>query len=90
MHVSRDLIRQLRQTIGIEVVHNGIKCTVVELLEEPFCLVLQALGVRTTIQNNQYGSPQRMATQVFTIPCLSDGNSNLLHRELVALGLPLK
>jgi hypothetical protein len=59
----------------------------VELLEAPLCLVIETAGERTTLQDNQFGSPQRRVTQVFTLPCLSDSDDGSLHQELLSLGL---
>ena len=90
MHDSNELMKQLRSTIGAQVNYRGIRCTVVELLKEPLCLVIEAQEVCTSIQDNQYGNPQRRVTEVFTIPCLSDLNEGYLHQELLTLGLGLE
>jgi hypothetical protein len=90
MVATTQLIKRLRGHIGSQVIHNGIPCIVVELLEQPLCLVIEAIGARTTIQDNQFGRPQRLASRVFTIPCLSDDNSDCLHPALLALGLELQ
>ena len=87
---SSKLVKQLRSTIGAEVENNGSRCTVVELLEQPLCLIIEALGARTTIQDNQFGSPQRRVTRVFTIPCLSESDDGFLHQELLSLNLRLE
>ena len=81
---------KLRGAIGEQVLYNGVNCTVVELLEQPLCLVLQALGARTAIQDSQFGSPYRRVTPVYTIPCLNDEGDGGLHSELLALGLSLE
>lgn len=90
MQRNSKLIQQLRRTIGSSVEYNGIDCTVVELLEQPLCLVLQRLGARTTIQDGQFGNPQRLVTTVYTIPCISDEGDGGLYSELLALGLSLE
>lgn len=90
MQPGSDLIQQLRNSIGSEVEYCGMRCTVVELLDQPLCLVLQALGARIAIQENQYGLPYRRVTPVFTIPCLSSNEEECLNPELLNLGLPLK
>ena len=90
MRQSSDLIKQLRTTIGSQVNYGGVRCSVVELLEEPLCLVLQALGPRIALQDSQFGAPQRRVTPAFTIPCLSTTDDGGLHPELLALGLPLE
>lgn len=89
MQSRQALIAQLRNIIGGEVNYEGTPCMVVELLEEPLCLVLEAMGARTTIQDDQYGSPQRRVTQVFTIPCISEEDEQHLHQKLLSLGLRL-
>lgn len=84
--MNNDLVTQLRNSIGEKVDYNGTPCIVVEILEHPLLLVLQATGPGSVIQPNQYGGPQRRVTPVFTLPCLdSDGKG--LHPELLALGL---
>lgn len=90
MSNRNELIQQLRNTIGTAVNYNGVQCTVVELLEEPLSLVIQAITARTTLQDNQFGAPRRRVTQVFTLPCLSDTDEGGLHPELLSLGLGLK
>lgn len=90
VHNDQEIVKQLRSSIGTQVHYNGIRCSVVELLEDPTCLVLQALETRSTIQDNQFGTPQRRVTQVFTIPCFSEITDGRLHDELLSLDLPLK
>jgi hypothetical protein len=85
-----ELVQQLRNSIGTEVEYNGLRCTVVELLEEPLSLVIQATSAHTTIQDNQFGDAQRRVAQVFTLPCLSDTDDGALHQELLSLELGLK
>lgn len=87
MHSHSELIEQLRNSIGSEVEYCGMRCTVVELLEQPLCLVLQALGARIAIQENQYGLPYRRVTPVFTIPCLTSDGEGCINPELLTLGL---
>lgn len=85
-----ELIQQLRHTIGTEVEYHARRCTVVELLEEPLCLVIQAAAIHTTIQDNQFGTPQRRVAQTFTLPCLSEGGKGQLSDALLSLGLGLE
>lgn len=89
MTQSRTLKETLRKTIGSATAYHGTPCIVVELLEEPLCLVLQALGPRTALQESQFGTPQRHVSTIFAIPCLSDEGADHWHPELLALGLAL-
>lgn len=80
-------IKTLRDLIGQQVLHRGVRCTVVELLEKDRSLVLEANGPRGEIQDNQYGDPHRRVAETFTIPVFDEGKDSALHPELLALGL---
>jgi hypothetical protein len=83
-------LQSVRALIGRRVMHQGIPCTVVELLEHEPALVLEASGARGEIQDNQYGSPHRRVAEVFTIPFYEEPGSERLHPELLALGFILE
>lgn len=80
-------IQDIRQLIGQRVLHRGIRCLVVEYLENEPALVLEASGPRQGIQDNQYGDPHRRAPEVFTIPVFESPSRDHLHPDLLALGL---
>jgi hypothetical protein len=82
--------QDLRRLIGQRVLHQGIPCLVVELLEHEPALVLEASGPREGIQDNQYGDPHRRVAEVFTIPLFEAPGSKSLHPDLLALGLILE
>ncbi len=88
--MRQKLIPQLRRYIGQTVQHNGIDCTIVEVLEEPLSLILQATGPPTEIQQSQFGKPHRRVIPIFTLPCLCEEGGIALHPQLLALGLNLK
>ena len=76
---------ELRRLIGRQVCHRGITCDVIELLEDIPALVLMDRCGRS-IQDNQYGEPQRVVPQTYTVPILNaacDGFST----EFSQLGL---
>ncbi|MGM0594882.1 MAG: hypothetical protein ACQETD_10125 [Pseudomonadota bacterium] len=87
--MSRFDLRDMRSLIGRPVVHQGVACVVVELLETEPALVLEASGPRQEIQDNQYGDPQRRVSEVFTIPFFEEGGSGSPHPDLLALELEL-
>jgi hypothetical protein len=90
MDNSFQLITRLRNTIGAEVEYNGVRCTVIELLDNPLSLVLQAVDSRDAIQDNQFGTPQRRVKEIFTLPCLNGRAGNSLHEDILALDLRLE
>jgi len=80
-------IEDLRRLIGQRVIHQGINCHVVELLEHEPALVLEALGPHDGFQDNQYGDTQRRVAEVFTIPLYESPVSETPNPDLLALGL---
>jgi len=80
-------IEDLRGLIGQRVIHQGIHCQVVELLEHEPALVLEAIGAREGFQDNQYGDPRRRVAEVFTIPFYESPGSATPHPDLLALCL---
>jgi hypothetical protein len=75
----------LRQLIGSAVNYRGKNCVVVEVLEEDATLVLQATGLRDSLQADQYGEAGRHVAEVFILPLLEDDGT--YHSEFCKLGL---
>lgn len=80
-------VETVRPLIGQRVLHQGIPCLVVELLEHEPALVLEALGPRDDFQDNQFGDPQRRVAEVFTIPFYDPAADETPNPDLLALGL---
>lgn len=85
MSSDRSRLEQLRRYIGRVVIHKGIRCQVIEVLEDAPALVLLDVEQHTHIQDNQYGEPQRRVPRTYTVPLLDTGET--LHPEFVRLGL---
>jgi hypothetical protein len=83
-------MQQLRKLIGVEVVHQGLCCQIVEILEHEPALVLQSCGPREGIQDNQFGDPHRRVPEVFTIALFDEQREGENHPDFLALGLPLE
>ncbi len=82
------LIAHLRSLLGVEVIHQGIRCQLLEILDDGPTLVLQDRATHTTIQDNQYGGPWRRVPTIYTIPLtVQDGTE--LHPSFIALNLPM-
>ncbi len=82
------LTAHLRSLLGVEVIHQGVRCQLLEILDDGPTLVLQDRETHTTIQDNQYGGPWRRVPAVYTIP-LTTQDGTELHPSFIALNLPL-
>ena len=79
-------LEQLRGMIGLHVVHNGIVCQVIEVLEDGPSIVLQNHGSARPIQSNQHGEGSRRSPETFTIPVLTHDKQEI-HPQYLALEL---
>lgn len=64
-------LKQLRRLIGQSVRYQGVKCTVIEVLEDNPALVLEACHQHTTIQPDQHGEAHRRVPTTITVPVLN-------------------
>ena len=78
-------LTQLRGMIGQQVLYQGQRCLVVEVLEQDTQLVLQ-FEEQQTIQPDQYGDARRLVPDTVTIPVLSPDRREL-HVSFLALEL---
>ncbi len=78
---------RLRPLIGASVNYRGISCVVLEVLEEDASLVLQAVGVRDALQENQYGEAGRHVAETFLLPLFAEDDSDGFHPEFCKLNL---
>jgi hypothetical protein len=87
MDHSGDILGRLAQLTGHEVRYQGMRCTVVELLDEPPMLVLRPIDAAPVIQADNFGKPARHAPQLYELPVFgADGRS--LSAELRLVHLP--
>lgn len=78
-------IEQLREMIGVQVWHDGMRCEILEVLEDGPSLILVSVD-SDTLQSDQFGNPSRRVPQTHTVPVLtSDGTA--LHPAFLALDL---
>jgi hypothetical protein len=66
---------QLHQLIGMQVLHQGVRCEIIEVLDDGPLLVLARCEERTVIQSDQYGDARRRVRETFTIPVLAADGS---------------
>lgn len=79
-------LQQLRGMIGLRVLHNGVICQVIEVLEDGPSIVLQNHGPARPIQSNQHGEGSRRTPETFTIPVLARDKREF-HPQYLALEL---
>ena len=66
---------QLHSLIGMRVFLDGVKCTIIEVLDDAPALVLEACHRNTTIQPDQLGEAHRRVPRTTTIPVLNKNRS---------------
>ena len=71
----------LSHLLGQPLTYQGMRCRVIDILEEGPALVLQGGAATRAIQANQHGEASRRAPPLFTVPLLNvrrDGLNPLL------------
>lgn len=80
-------LERLRSLVGRELRYQGMRCLLVEVLDEPPMVVLRAVDAAPVIQADSFGNPIRHAPQLFELPVFApDGTS--LSSELGLVSLP--
>ncbi len=79
-------LQQLRGMIGLHVIHNGIPCQIIEVLDDGPSIVLQSRDTGSSIQSNQHGEASRRVRETYTIPVLSKDKTEI-HPQYLALEL---
>lgn len=78
----------LRNLLGTEVMHQGVRCRLFEVLDDGPWLILEDCEENTSLQENQFGGLWRRVPQHYTIPVLSSDGCDF-HPLFAALKLPL-
>lgn len=68
MNAQTTSLPELRRLIGQRVLHRGIRCRIIEVLEDGPSLVLADGECNMDIQDNRFGEPNRMVPRTYTIP----------------------
>ena len=77
-------LEQLRKLIGAHLQHQGVDCSIIEVLEDGPTLVLQECSTHSVIQANQHGEGHRRVAPTFTLP-VWDGLTGQMNSELAGL-----
>jgi len=84
---TRITLERLKSLVGAELRYQGMRCTLVEVLDEPPVVVLRPIGAAPVIQADNFGKPMRHAPQLFELPVFgTDGVS--LSAELQMISVP--
>jgi hypothetical protein len=87
MEASPLTLERLKALVGAELRYQGLRCTLVELVDDPPVLVLRPIGAAPVIQADNFGKPMRHAPQLFELAVFApDGLS--LSAELRLLSVP--
>lgn len=80
-------LKQLKSLVGAELRYQGMRCVLVEVIDDPPIAVLRPVGAEPVIQADNFGKPMRHAPQLFELPVFGpDGVS--LSAELKLISLP--
>jgi len=77
---------QLRRRVGTRVMYQGVKCTLVEVLEDDATVVLEACHKFSELQSGQAGDSLRHVPKIISIP-IYIGSARRLNPALAELGL---
>jgi hypothetical protein len=78
---------RLKSLVGSELRYQGLRCILVEVLDEPAVVVLRPIGAAPVIQADNFGKPMRHAPQLFELPVFApDGVT--LSAELGLISVP--
>jgi len=80
-------LEQLKSLVGTELRYQGMRCLLVEVIDDPPIAVLRPVGAEPVIQADNFGKPVRHAPQLFELPIFgADGAS--LSAEIKLISLP--
>lgn len=87
MRTAAITLERLRSLRGSELRYQGLRCLLVEVLDDPPVVVLRPIGADPVIQSDNFGQPMRHAPPLFELPIFGrDGIS--LSAELLLLSVP--
>lgn len=86
MGTARRTLERLKQLVGTELRYQGMRCMLVEVLDEPAVAVLRPIGAAPVIQADNFGQPMRHAPPLFELPVFApDGTSLSAELQLVSV-----
>jgi hypothetical protein len=79
-------LARLQSLVGAELRYQGMRCVLVDVLEQPPVLVLRPIGAEPVIQADNFGKPMRHAPQLFELPVFGpDGVTLSADLQLISL-----
>ena len=71
------MLKELYQYIGQSIIYDGMRCQLIEILQDGPALVFSCPDQKASIQVNQHGDASRRTPNNYTVPLLSS-----IHNEL--------
>jgi hypothetical protein len=66
------MVKELYQYIGNSIIYDGMRCQLIEIIEDGPSLVFTCPEQAASIQANQHGDAGRRAPNNYTVPLLSE------------------
>jgi len=79
-------LEQLKSLVGTELRYQGLRCTLVEVVDDPPMVVLRPVDAEPVIQPDKFGNPSRHAPPLYELPVFApDGYSPSAELKLVTV-----
>lgn len=79
-------LERLRSLVGAELRYQGLRCILVEVLDQPPVVVLRPIDAAPVIQADSFGKAMRHAPQLFELPVFApDGVSPSQELKLISV-----
>jgi hypothetical protein len=61
-------LARLKSLVGAELRYQGMRCLLVDVLDQPPVVVLRPIGADPVVQADNFGKPMRHAPPLFELP----------------------
>lgn len=83
---TRMTLARLKSLVGAEVRYQGMRCLLVDVLDQPPVVVLRPIGADPVVQADNFGKPMRHAPPLFELPVFGpDGVSPSAELQLISV-----
>jgi len=79
-------LARLKSLVGAELRYQGMRCLLVDVLDQPPVVVLRPIGADPVVQADNFGKPMRHAPALFELPVFGpDGVSPSAELQLISV-----
>ena len=83
---SRMTLTRLKSLVGAELRYQGMRCLLVDVLDQPPVVVLRPIDADPVVQADSFGKPMRHAPRLFELPVFGpDGVSPSAELQLISV-----